>query len=45
MIVFGVGLVLGLVRQRANTTTSMLVHASYNISLGVIAALGLLQGI
>lgn len=44
-IVFCVGLALGLIRQRANTTTSMLVHATYNISLGVMAALGLLQNI
>ncbi len=42
-IVFGVGLVLALVRVRANTTTSMLVHAVYNITLGVIAASGVLR--
>jgi membrane protease YdiL (CAAX protease family) len=45
LIVFGVGLVLGTVRLRANTTTSMLVHAFYNMTLGTIAALGLLQNI
>jgi uncharacterized protein len=45
LIVFVVGLVLGIVRLRANTTTSMLVHAFYNMTLGVIAALGLLQNI
>jgi uncharacterized protein len=45
LIVFGVGLVLGIVRLRANTTTSMLVHAFYNMTLGTIAALGLLQNI
>jgi hypothetical protein len=33
------------VRLRANTTTSMIVHAIYNMTLGVIAALGLLQNI
>jgi membrane protease YdiL (CAAX protease family) len=36
--VFLAGLVLGLVRQRTNTTTSMVVHASYDIWL--IAGLG-----
>jgi membrane protease YdiL (CAAX protease family) len=45
VFVFGIGLVLGLVRLRANTTTSMIVHAIYNMTLGVIAALGLLQNI
>jgi uncharacterized protein len=45
LIVFGVGLVLGIVRLRSNTTTSMLVHAFYNMTLGTIAALGLLQNI
>jgi len=45
LIVFGVGLVLGTVRLRANTTTSMLVHAFYNMTLGTIAALSLLQNI
>jgi uncharacterized protein len=45
LLVFIVGLVLGIVRLRANTTTSMLVHAFYNMTLGVIAALGLLQNI
>ncbi len=45
LIVFGVGLVLGLVRLAANTTTSMFVHAFYNMTLGVIAALGLLENI
>jgi membrane protease YdiL (CAAX protease family) len=45
LIVFGVGLVLGIVRLRSNTTTSMLVHAFYNMTLGMIAALGLLQNI
>ncbi|MCC7354583.1 MAG: CPBP family intramembrane metalloprotease [Anaerolineae bacterium] len=35
--VFIIGLVLGLVRQRANTTTCILVHATYNF-LGVMLA-------
>lgn len=42
-IVFGVGLMLGIVRHRANTTTSMIVHATYNITLGLVAASGLLK--
>lgn len=41
--VFAVGLVLGVLRQRANTTTAMLTHAVYNMSLGLISFLGLLQ--
>ena len=40
-IVFVLGFVLGLVRQRANTTTAMIMHAVYNSSLGLIAYLGL----
>jgi uncharacterized protein len=43
LIVFLVGLVLGLVRLRANTTTSMVVHATYNCALGLITYLGLMQ--
>ncbi len=45
LIVFFVGLVLGLLRQRYNTTTSMITHAVYNISLGVITYFGLLQNL
>ncbi len=41
--VFLVGLVLGVLRLRANTTTAMITHAVYNMSLGLIAYLGLLQ--
>jgi membrane protease YdiL (CAAX protease family) len=41
--VFGVGLVLGLLRMRANTTTAMLTHAVYNMSLGLISFLGMMQ--
>ncbi|MGI6127702.1 MAG: CPBP family intramembrane glutamic endopeptidase [Planifilum sp.] len=37
LIVFLVGLALGVVRLRFNTTTAMVVHATYNITLGVIA--------
>ena len=37
LIVFGVGLVLGLLRMRYNTTTSMVAHAVYNMTLGLIA--------
>jgi uncharacterized protein len=41
--VFVVGLVLGLIRTRANTSTSMITHAVYNMSLGLISYLGLLR--
>ena len=34
VVVFLLGLVLGVVRIRANTTTSMVVHATYNMTLG-----------
>ncbi|GAA5346641.1 hypothetical protein CLV97_10360 [Planifilum fimeticola] len=37
LIVFLVGLALGAVRLRFNTSTSMVVHATYNITLGVLA--------
>jgi uncharacterized protein len=43
LIVFGVGLVLGLLRLRYNTTTSMVAHATYNMTLGLIAMLGVLK--
>lgn len=39
LVVFLVGLVLGLLRNRYNTSTTMVVHATYNISLGILAAL------
>ncbi len=42
--VFVLGLVLGLVRQRANTSTSMVLHAVYNMSLGLVSFLGLMPG-
>ncbi len=40
-IVLVIGLVLGLVRQRSNTTTSMFVHAFYNMSIGLMTYLSL----
>jgi membrane protease YdiL (CAAX protease family) len=40
-VVFGVGIVLGLVRIRFNTSTAMVVHATYNMLLGMMAALGM----
>ena len=43
LAVFLVGLVLGVLRIRANTTTAMITHAVYNMSLGLIAFLGLMQ--
>lgn len=39
-VVFVLGLVLGVVRQRANTSTSMVIHAVYNSTLGLLAYLG-----
>ncbi len=38
-VVFLLGLVLGLVRIRHNTSTAMVLHATYNIILGVMAYL------
>jgi len=43
LLVFLIGLILGLLRRRFNTSTAMLAHATYNMSLGVITFLGLLQ--
>jgi hypothetical protein len=43
VLVFGVGIVLGLLRLRYNTTVSMLSHAIYNITLGLVTYLGLLK--
>lgn len=43
--VFVVGLVLGILRQRANTSTAMITHAVYNMSLGLISFLGLMQNV
>lgn len=39
-IVFALGLLLGWVRIRHNTTTAMIVHAVYNSSLGLLAYVG-----
>jgi membrane protease YdiL (CAAX protease family) len=41
--VFVVGIILGVIRLRANTTTAMITHAVYNMTLGLIAFLGLMQ--
>ena len=41
LIVLLVGLILGVLRQRYNTTTSMVTHATYNMALGLISYLGL----
>jgi membrane protease YdiL (CAAX protease family) len=40
LIVFIVGLILGILRQRYNTTTSMVMHATYNMTLALLAYLG-----
>ena len=37
VIVLALGLVLGIIRQRTNTTTSIITHAVYNSTLGVMA--------
>ena len=39
LVVFLLGLLLALLRNRYNTSTSMVTHAVYNISLGVLALL------
>ncbi len=41
VIVFMLGIVLGIVRIRANTTTSMVLHATYNMILGLMAFLSI----
>lgn len=43
-VVFGIGLILGWVRIRHNTTTAMIVHAVYNSTLGLLAYLGMIYG-
>jgi membrane protease YdiL (CAAX protease family) len=40
LFVFALGVVLGMVRIRHNTTTAMVVHAVYNMTLGILAYLG-----
>jgi membrane protease YdiL (CAAX protease family) len=37
IIVLALGLVLGIIRQRTNTTTSIITHAVYNSTLGALA--------
>ncbi|MCB0045029.1 MAG: CPBP family intramembrane metalloprotease [Caldilineaceae bacterium] len=41
LIVFILGLMLGYLRMRHNTTTAMIMHAVYNMSLGLISLLGM----
>lgn len=41
LVVFLLGLVLGYIRLRHNTSTAMIVHAVYNITLGLIAYVSL----
>ncbi|HEX9115835.1 MAG TPA: type II CAAX endopeptidase family protein, partial [Anaerolineae bacterium] len=43
LVVVILGLVLGVVRQRTNTSTSMIVHAVYNASLGLLAYLNIMK--
>lgn len=40
LIVFVLGMALGYLRNRHNTTTSMITHAVYNMTLGLIAMVG-----
>lgn len=41
IVVFLLGLVLGIVRMRHNTSTAMVLHATYNIILGLMAYLSI----
>ncbi|HMN31409.1 MAG TPA: CPBP family intramembrane metalloprotease [Caldilineaceae bacterium] len=41
VVVFILGIVLGIVRLRANTTTSMIVHGVYNSTLALLVYLGM----
>ncbi len=41
VVVLDIGLTLGLVRRRYNTSTSMIVHATYNMSIGLATFLSL----
>ena len=43
LMVIILGLVLGVVRQRSNTVTSMIVHAVYNSSVGLATFLSLIK--
>jgi membrane protease YdiL (CAAX protease family) len=40
-IVFIIGIILGLIRRRYNTTTSIFVHSGYNFVLGMLSLLAL----
>lgn len=40
-VVFIIGIILGLIRRRYNTTTSIFVHAGYNFVLGMLSLLAL----
>jgi membrane protease YdiL (CAAX protease family) len=41
LVVFVVGVVCGIVRNRSNTTTAAIVHGSYNFTLIMLAAAGI----
>jgi membrane protease YdiL (CAAX protease family) len=41
LVVFVIGIILGLIRRRFNTTTSIFVHAGYNLVLGILSLLAL----
>lgn len=41
LVVFVIGIILGLIRRRFNTTTSIFVHAGYNFVLGILSLLAL----
>lgn len=41
LIVFVIGLLLGVLRKRYNTSTAMLMHATYNMALALLAYLGI----
>jgi membrane protease YdiL (CAAX protease family) len=40
-VVFVIGIILGLIRRRYNTTTSIFVHAGYNFVLGMLSLIAL----
>ena len=40
-VVFIIGVILGLIRQRYNTTTAIFVHGGYNFVLGILSLLAL----
>ena len=41
LLIFVIGLVLGIIRSRTNTTTTIIVHTGYNFVLGLLALLAL----